>query len=53
MGGNLVITLLNVMLPSGATALLSACNATAGAGQDVNVAGQAVTNCVEKVTSGL
>nr|WP_294530799.1 entericidin A/B family lipoprotein [uncultured Rhodopila sp.] len=41
------------MLLSGATALLSACNTTAGAGQDVSAAGHAVTNSAEKVKSGL
>ena len=53
MGQNLVIVFLNVMLLSGATALLSACNTTAGAGQDVSAAGHAVTNSAEKVKSGL
>lgn len=32
---------------------LSACNTTAGAGQDLNAAGRAVTNSAEKVKSGL
>jgi predicted small secreted protein len=50
---NLVIIFLNLMLLSGATALLSACNTTAGAGQDVSAAGHAVTNSAEKVKSGL
>jgi predicted small secreted protein len=50
---NLVIIFLNLMLLSGATALLSACNTTAGAGQDVSTAGHAVTNSAEKVKSGL
>jgi len=53
MGQNLVIVFLNVMLLSGATALLSVCNTTAGAGQDVSAAGHAVTNSAEKVKSGL
>ena len=50
---NLVIIFLNLMLLSGATALLSACNTTAGAGQDVSAAGHAVTDSAEKVKSGL
>nr|WP_294531045.1 entericidin A/B family lipoprotein [uncultured Rhodopila sp.] len=41
------------MLLSGATVLLSACNTTAGAGQDVSAAGHAVTDSAEKVKSGL
>jgi predicted small secreted protein len=44
---------LNVMRLSGVTALLSACNTTAGVGQDVSAAGHAVTNSAEKVKSGL
>jgi len=50
---NLVIIFLNLMLLSGATALLSACNTTAGAGQDVSAARHAVTDSAEKVKSGL
>jgi predicted small secreted protein len=50
---NLVIISLNLKLLSGATALLNACNTTAGAGQDVSAAGHAVTNSAEKVKSGL
>jgi predicted small secreted protein len=33
--------------------VLSACNTTAGAGQDVSAAGRAVTNSADKVKSGL
>ena len=33
--------------------VLSACNTTAGAGQDVSAAGHAVTTGAEKVKSGL
>ena len=33
--------------------MLSACNTTAGAGQDLGAAGRAVTNGAEKVKSGL
>ncbi len=32
---------------------LSACNTTAGAGQDVSATGRAVTNSAEKVKRGL
>jgi len=53
MRNSLAIILLNLVLLSGATALLSACNTTAGAGQDVSAAGHAVTNSAEKVKSGL
>ncbi len=49
----LVIIVLNLVLLSGATALLSACNTTAGVGQDVSAAGHAVTNSAEKVKSGM
>jgi predicted small secreted protein len=35
---------LNLVLLSGATALLSACNTVAGAGEDVSAAGHAVTS---------
>jgi predicted small secreted protein len=40
------------VLASAATAL-SACNTTAGVGQDVSATGRAVTNSAEKVKSGL
>ena len=33
--------------------VLSACNTTAGAGQDVSAAGRAVTNSANQVKSGL
>lgn len=33
--------------------VLSACNTTAGAGQDLGAAGRAVTNSADKVKSGL
>ncbi len=36
-----------------AVPLLSACNTTAGAGQDVSAAGRAVTTGAEKVKNGL
>ena len=37
----------------GAAITLSACNTTAGAGQDVSAAGHAVTNTADKVKTGL
>jgi predicted small secreted protein len=40
---NLAMVLLSLILLSGATALLSACNTIAGAGADVSDAGHAVT----------
>jgi entericidin B len=45
--------LLNLVVLSGAAALLSACNTTAGAGQDVSAAGHAVTNSAEKIKSNM
>jgi entericidin B len=53
MAKGLAIVLLNLVLLSGATILLSACNTTAGVGQDVSAAGHAVTHSAEKVKSGL
>ncbi len=47
------IILLNLIVLSGASALLSACNTTAGAGKDVSAAGHAVTNSADKVKAGL
>jgi predicted small secreted protein len=49
----IAIILFNVALLSGATALLNACNTTAGIGQDVSAAGHAVTNTADKVKSGM
>jgi predicted small secreted protein len=37
----------------GAVTMLSACNTTAGIGQDVSATGNAVTNSAEKVKQGL
>jgi predicted small secreted protein len=37
----------------GASVMLSACNTTAGAGQDVSAAGHAVTNTADQVKSKL
>jgi predicted small secreted protein len=50
---SIAIVLLNLILLSGAAALLSACNTTAGAGEDVSAAGRAVTNSADKVKSGM
>ena len=36
-----------------ANVLLSACNTTAGVGEDVSAAGRAVTNSADKVKSGM
>jgi predicted small secreted protein len=46
-------SILALSLLIGASALLSACNTTAGVGQDVSATGNAVTNSAEKVKSGL
>jgi predicted small secreted protein len=46
-------TILALTLLIGASALLSACNTTAGAGRDVSAAGSAVTNSADKVKQGL
>ncbi len=50
---NLAVVVLNLVILSGAAALLSACNTTAGAGEDVSAAGHAVTNSADKVKAGL
>ena len=50
---DIAIVLLNIVFLSGAIALLSACNTTAGVGQDVSATGRAVTNTAEKAKSGL
>jgi predicted small secreted protein len=50
---HIAIVLLNLVLLSGAVALLSACNTTAGVGQDVSATGRAVTDTAEKAKSGL
>ncbi len=49
----LVSRLLAVALILLANLALSACNTTAGVGQDVSAAGRAVTNSAEKVKSGM
>jgi entericidin B len=45
--------LASILLLAGAAAALSACNTTAGAGQDVSATGRAVTNSAEKVKNSL
>jgi predicted small secreted protein len=45
-------TLLAVLV-LGASMMVSACNTTAGLGQDVSATGHAVTNGAEKVKSGM
>jgi entericidin B len=45
---NLVAILLSIVLVSGAASLLSACNTTAGAGEDLSATGHAITNSAEK-----
>jgi entericidin B len=46
-------TILAISLLIGASALLSACNTTAGAGEDVSATGHAVTNTAEKAKQAL
>ena len=50
---NVAGTILSVLVLVGAAVALSACNTTAGVGQDVSAAGHAVTNSAEKVKQGL
>ncbi len=45
--------LLLALALSAVAPMLSACNTTAGAGQDLSSAGKAVTNSADKVKSGL
>jgi entericidin B len=45
--------ILSVMVLAGTATMLSACNTTAGVGQDVSAAGHAVTNSAEKVKQGM
>ncbi len=48
-----VATVAGAVVMLGLGLVLSACNTTAGAGQDVSAAGGAVTNAADKVKSGL
>ena len=45
---SLAIILLGLLVLSGATALLSACNTTAGVGQDISATGSALTRGAEQ-----
>jgi entericidin B len=46
-------TILAASLLIGASALLSACNTTAGAGEDVSATGHAVTSTAEKAKQAM
>jgi entericidin B len=46
-------SMLVVFVLAGAAITLSACNTTAGVGEDVSATGHAVTNSAEKVKQGL
>jgi predicted small secreted protein len=48
MRNRLAITALSLLLLVGSAALLGACNTTAGAGEDMQAAGNAVENSAEK-----
>ena len=45
---NLIMVLLSLVVLSGPTALLSACNTTAGVGQDISATGNALTSGAEQ-----
>ena len=49
----LLVRFLSVLVLVGAAVALSACNTTAGVGQDVSAAGHAVTNSADKVKQGM
>jgi entericidin B len=46
-------TILALTLLLGASAMLSACNTTAGVGQDVSATGHAVTNTADKAKEAM
>ncbi len=46
-------TILALTLLAGASAMLTACNTTAGAGQDVSAAGHAVTSTADKAKNAM
>ncbi len=48
MRNKLVVAVLSILLLSGVAPLLSACNTTAGFGEDMSSAGHAVTNSAER-----
>jgi predicted small secreted protein len=45
---NLLMVLLSLLVLSGATALLSACNTAAGVGEDISATGNALTRGAEQ-----
>ena len=45
---SLIMVLLSFLVLSGATALLSACNTTAGVGEDISATGHAITSGAEQ-----
>ena len=45
---SLIMVLLSLLVLSGATSLLSACNTTAGVGQDISATGSAITKGAEE-----
>jgi len=45
---SLIMVLLSFLVLSGATALLSACNTTAGVGEDISATGKAITSGAEQ-----
>jgi predicted small secreted protein len=44
-----LVVCLTLVLLAGASALLSACNTTAGAGRDISATGQAITKGADKL----
>jgi predicted small secreted protein len=46
----LAILILNLLLLSGAATLLSACNTTAGVGEDISASGNAITSGADQST---
>jgi entericidin B len=48
MGKHLIMVLLSLLVLSGTTSLLGACNTTAGAGEDLSDAGHAITGSAER-----
>jgi entericidin B len=50
---NVTGAVLALFVLASALATLSACNTTAGVGQDVSAAGRAVSNSAEKVKQGM
>ena len=50
---SLAAVLLSALVLTGAASLLTACNTTAGLGEDVSATGRAVTNSADKVKQGM